>query len=113
MHRDRGGELFCSGFFFFFFFFFFLRFRDFQQVSVRLAHHILAHSPRAHGQFFSDVGLSSAMLRIHAVDIGDPQKDVRSQLPFLDRARQVGVVRYVEQCVAGADPGVDRGVSPS
>ena len=102
MHRDRGGELFCTGFFFFFFFF--LRFRDFQQVSVRLAHHILAPSPRAHGQFFSDVGLSSAMLRIHAVDIGDPQKDVRSQLPFLDRARQVGVVRYVEQCVPARTP---------
>ena len=102
MHRDRGGELFCTGFFFFFFFF--LRFRDFQQVSVRLAHHILAHSPRAHGQFFSDLGLSSAMLRIHAVDISDPQKEVRSQLPFLDRARQVGVVRYVEQCVPARTP---------
>ena len=54
MHRDWVANYFVAGFFFFFFFFF-LRFRDFQQVSVRLAHHILAHYPRAHGQFFSDV----------------------------------------------------------
>jgi hypothetical protein len=91
---------------------FFLRFRYFQEVSIGLADDVLADTPRTLDQLFGNIGTAGAVVRVNAVDVADPKKDVGSEAALADGRGEFGIMGNVEQSTTGADTGINGRISP-